>query len=310
MIVTPRHRNTTYAIAAILVLFAGLFSPSDAADISIDIGSLSVVSVSPDGNAIAAAIEGYEGIPDDSNDPMVVRWWNWNGADGRWIVPAYRVRALAWAADGSSLLVGGWTEDRFPVVPWWRLGAGGEIRAACKGLPIGSERRFGPMERGVASIAELTDGKVVTGGYDGTLAVWEGCSPNWLTSKKTCCFEPQTITVTPRGTGFDATGEGIWQGLKRGYKNLPPRHWSPSPWKAAPIKIRADLAGKTDPKTRQANGDDCTATIDSSGRITVAGAHPWTASIGADDWISLAANRNCQTVAAATSGRIVKVTPP
>jgi hypothetical protein len=196
-------------------------------------------------------------------------------------------------------------DTRFPEVPWWRLGTGGEVRAACHGLPIGPGiARFYPMRRGVASIAELTGGKVVTGGIDATLAVWEGCSPTWLTRVETCCFAEHPITVTAQGMDFVTSGEGVWQDEERGYRDLGPRRWSASPWKAVPLQARAATA------ELQADGTDCTATMDASGRIAVAGAHPWTASVGTGTWSSLAASRDCKTLAAASEQRIVKVTSP
>jgi hypothetical protein len=288
-------------MAAILMLTAGLFGPCDAADITIHRGTFTAVAVSPDGRAIAAAIDG---TGDMGDDPTVVRWWNWSGTDGSWHVPSYQVGALAWAADGS-LLVGGMTDTRFPQVPWWRLGAGGVVRAACHGLPIGPGiARFYPMRRGVASITELTGGQVVTGGVDATLAVWEGCSTTWLINLETCCYAEQPVTVTARGMDFVTFGEGVWEGEERGYRDLGPRRWSASPWKAVPVQERAATA------ELHADGADCTATMDASGRIAVARAHPWTASIGAGAWFSLAASRDCETLAAASEQRIVTVTSP
>jgi hypothetical protein len=288
-------------MAAPLVLTAGLFGPCNAADITIDRGTFTAVAISPDGGAIAAAIDGSG---DQGDDPTVVRWWNWNGMNGSWHVPSYQVGALAWAADGS-LLVGGWMDTRFPEVPWWRLGAVGQVQAACHGLPIGPGiARFYPMRRGVASITELTGGQVVTGGIDATLSVWKGCSPTWLTSVETCCFAEHPITVTARGMDFVTSGEGVWLDEERGYRDLGPRCWSASPWKAVPAQAR--------PATAELYADavDCTAMMDASGRIVVAGAHPWTASIGAGAWFSLAASRDCKTLAAASEQRIVTVASP
>jgi hypothetical protein len=288
-------------MAAILVLTSDLFDPNDAADITIDTGTFTAVAVSPDGRAIAAAIDGTE---DQVDSPTVVRWWNWNGADGSWHVPSYQVRALAWAADGS-LLVGGWIDTRFPEVPWWRLGVGGEVRAACHGLPIGPDvARFYPMRRGVASIAELTDGRVVTGGIDATLAVWEDCVPTWLINVETCCFAEYPVTVMGQGIDFVTSGEGTWEGEERGYSDLGPRRWSASPWKPVPVKASAVTAAL------HADGADCTATMDVSGRIVVAGADAWTTTIGTGAWFGLAASREGFAVAAASEQRIVKVTSP
>jgi|GEM_PF-6486272 len=295
-----RKRATVFAIAATLVVIAGQLNPCDAADITIERGTIDAVTISPDGSTIVAAIYGWGEMEDD---PTIVRWWNWSGTDSIWHFPGDRVGALAWAADGS-LLVGGKTDDRSPVVPWWKLGAGGEVRAACKGQPRGPSER---MSRGVASITELTTGQVVTGGTDQTLAVWDGCSPTWLNAE-TCCRNEQSILVTARGKEFETYGEGVWQDKQGGYyKDMGPRLWSPSPWKAVPIQasLPHDAATKA-----TAIGADCTAKIDASGHVSVAGAHPWTTSIGGDDWRILAASRDCKTIAAATEGRIVKVTPP
>jgi len=317
---TPHHRWTT---AAILVLIAGMLSSCSTTGITINEGLISKVSISPDGRAIAAAIDGW-GTNED--DPTIVRWWNWNGKDGIWHVPGYLVRAFGWAADGS-LLVGGQRKSRMPEVPWWRLDSKGKVLAACKGLPKGPgilDRMNDPryknqpiyagkhISRGIASIAELAGGRVVTGGTDQTLAVWEGCSPTWLNSE-TCCRAEDSITVTARGAGFETSGEGIYQNKNEGYyEDMGPRRWSPSPWKAVSIQAPVVPAG-----TRlRANGADCMATMDASGHIIVVGEHPWTASIEPDktddwnEWVSLAASHDCKIIAVANRHRIVKVTSP
>jgi hypothetical protein len=282
------------------MLTADPFGMSDAAEITFDRGMLSAVAVSPDGRAIAAAVDGSG---DAGDDPTLVRWWNWNGTDGNWHVPSYHVGALSWAADGS-LLVGGMMDTRFPQVPWWRLGAGGAVRSACRGLPIGPDRaRLYSMQRGVASITELTGGQVVTGGIDATLAVWEGCSPTWL-NVESCCYAEHPITVTAQGEDFMTSGEAVWEGEERGYKELGRRRWSASPWTPAPVQARAATP------ELHADGADCTATIDASGHIAVAGAHAWTASVGTDTWLYLAASRDCRTLAAASERRIVTITSP
>jgi len=291
-------------------------------DIAINDGQVSKVSISPDGRAIAAAIDDW-GTNED--DPTIVRWWNWNGKDGIWHVPSYRVGAFGWAADGS-LLVGGQRQSRTPVVPWWRIGSAGKVLAACEGLPKGPglDQANDPkyknqpisvgeyMSRGIASIAELTGGQIVTGGVDQTLAVWEGCSPTWLHAQ-TCCRAEHAITVTARGMDFETSGEGIYQDKNDGYyEDMGPRRWSPSPWKAVSIQAPAVPAGT---KLR-ANGADCMATMDASGHMAVVGAHPWTASIETDktdvwkEWVSLAASRDCKVIAVANRHRIVKVTSP
>jgi hypothetical protein len=288
--------------AAFLVLAAGPFSTTSAAEFTVDVGVVSAVAVSPDGRAVAAAIYGVGKDETDVNQ-AVVRWWNWNGSDGNWPEGSYRVSALSWAADGS-LLVGGMADARVSAVPWWRLGAGGTVRAACRGLPLGPDTvRFYSMYRGVASIAELATGQVVTGGIDGSLAVWEGCSSTWL-NVESCCYAENPITVIALGEEFMTFGEGAWQDEERGYKDLGPRRWSPSPWKAVVVQAPAVTS-----KLR-VNGAECAAKIDASGHVVVSGAHAWTASIGTDAWLYLAASHDCRTLAAASERRIVTVTSP
>jgi hypothetical protein len=200
-------------------------------------------------------------------------------------------------------------DTRFPEVRWWRLGAGGAVRLACRGLPIGpNTARLYSMQRGVASITELASGQVVTGGIDATLAVWEGCSATWL-NVESCCYAEHPITVTARGEDFMTSGEGVWQGEERGYRELGPRRWSPSPWKPVPVQVLTVQVPAAAPQLH-ADGADCTATIDASGHIAVTGAYAWTASIGTDAWLHLAASRDCRTLAAASERRIVTVTSP
>lgn len=299
-----RHGRITCTGAVVILLTAGLFGPCDAADITIGLGTFTAVAVSPDGLAIAAAIDGGRGEVDD---PTVVRWWNWNGTNGVWPVPSYGVGALAFAGDGS-LLVGAMIENsRFPEVHWWRLGAGGAVRAECHGLPIGPDvARSFPIRRGIASIAELSGGQVVTGGIDATLAAWEGCSPTWLVDAKACCYAEHRVTVIARGRAFVTTGEAGWQGDELGYKDLGPQRWSGPSWRSMSVRAPFVTAG-----VMLAGGVACTARMDVSGHIDVTGSHPWTASIGEGTWFGLAASRDCKTLAAVSRDqRIVTITSP
>jgi len=290
---------------------AYLVERCSASDLAIARGFIRKVSISPDGLTIVAAVENSGEVGDDRT---VVRWWNWKGTDGAWQVPYYRVGAFGWTADGS-LLVGGWEETRTAVVPWWKLDVGGNVKLACVGHPIDKNIiRGGRIARGVASIAEIEGGHVVTGGIDATLAVWESCVPRWLSSPKTCCFEEQSINVIARGQGFQTSGEGRWRGEESGYSDLPPRQWSPDPWKAVPVNARVSAPwapwSSSKNQTLEAEGDDCLATINLSGQITVVGAQQWTVSVAADEWVSIATSRDCKTVALASEGRIVKVNSP
>ena len=317
----PQCPRRMGVLAGALVLTAGLLSPCNAADITIDSGYIENVSVSPDGRTIVAAIEG---LGEMGQGYSTVRWWNWNETDSVWRFPGHHVGAFAWTADGS-LLVGEWSEGRMPIARWWRLGSGGVVQAACEGYPRGKGHVASPARRdkendelgylgsnkltGIASITELASGQVVTGGVDHSLAVWDGCTPTWLDAE-TCCLTDHPITVTARGKDFETSGEGVWQSEEGGYyKEVGLRRWSPSPWKAVPVKAPAVPAATTETKA-QVEGMDCTATIDALGHIVVVGTHPWKASIGADDWQNLAASRDCKTLAAATDQRIVKITPP
>jgi len=160
---------------------------------------------------------------------------------------------------------------------------------------------------GINSFAELPDGKVVTGGVDATLAVWDGCKPVWLHSG-VCCYTDQPVTVTVRGDGFVATGEGIWRDDEHGYTQLGSRRWTPSPWRATPAKPRDPAQGLW------ADGGDCSAVIEPSGRIVVSGARSWTFSIRDDvwkirgneiAWLYVATAHDCSAIVAATERRLI-----
>jgi hypothetical protein len=165
---------------------------------------------------------------------------------------------------------------------------------------------------GIHSFAVLPDGKVVTGGVDATLAVWEGCTPTWLHSWP-CCHGDQDVTVAPRGNGFITSGEAIYRGDELGFEELGPRRWTPDPWTAAAGAPRAKEPGL------RADGADCYATLDAQGRIAVSGAAPWAVRIGEETWrlrerergwSRLAVSRDCTAAAAATNSRLVWAKSP
>jgi len=162
------------------------------------------------------------------------------------------------------------------------------------------------QEHGINSIAALPDGKVVTGGVDATLAVWDGCTPVWLHSG-VCCYEGQPVTVTVRGDGFVTTGEGIWRDLEHGHTQLGPRRWTPSPWQATPAEPQQAAEGVQ----AYAYGDDCSAELWPSGRIVVGGARSWTlgnsGDIGNETWRHVATAHDCSAVVAATERRLIWV---
>jgi hypothetical protein len=167
--------------------------------------------------------------------------------------------------------------------------------------------RISARGHGINSFAGLPDGKVVTGGVDATLAVWDGCKPVWLHSG-VCCYTDRPITVTVRGDGFATTGEGIWRDDEHGYTQLGPRRWTPSPWRATPAEPRDTAEGL------RADGEDCSAVLEPSGRIAVGGARPWTLAISSDvwklrqadtAWLHIATAHDCSAIVAATERRLI-----
>jgi hypothetical protein len=167
--------------------------------------------------------------------------------------------------------------------------------------------RIRAQGHGINSIAALPDGKVVTGGIDATLAVWEGCKPVWLHGG-VCCYTDQPVTVPVRGNGFVTTGEGIWRDDEHGHAPLGPRRWTPSPWRATPTEPRGAAEGV------RAYGEACSAALDSSGKIVVSGARPWTLSISGDvgklrsrdfRWGPVATAHDCSAIVAATERRLI-----
>jgi hypothetical protein len=274
---------------------------AEVSQLDIDRGSISAIAIAPV-EGIAIAVEGARG----STDGDEVRWWNWNGKDGRASPPFLSAGALAWDDKGGALLVGDRGNMRVPAMRWWRLGPDGAVLLQCEATP-----RFGgdihAEVHGIHSFAVLPDGRVVTGGVDATLAVWDGCTPTWLHSWP-CCHGDQEVTVAPSGNGFITFGEAIWRGDERGFEELGPRRWMPGPWTPA-----ADAPPAKEPGLR-ADGEDCSATLDAEGRIAVRGARPWEARIREKTWMlrenegrwsRLAVSRDCTAVAAATRWRIV-----
>jgi WD40 domain-containing protein len=261
-------------------------------------GLITSVAIAPDGNAIA--IGTYA-------DPARVYWWHWNGRQGSWTFPTFHISALGWEG-AATLLVGDRREMREPVARWWRLGERGRVISECRATPP-HDARIRTQGHGIASIATLPDGKVVTGGVDATLAVWDGCKPVWLHSGA-CCYTDQPVTVTVQGDGFATTGEAIWRDDEHGYAPLGPRRWTPSPWRAAQAEPRAKAEGL------RAYGEDCSAAFEPNGKIVVSGARPWTFSISGDVWkmrrdetvrLYTATAPDCSALVAATERRLIWV---
>jgi hypothetical protein len=258
-------------------------------------GQIVSVAIAPDGNAIAIGTYG---------DPARVYWWHWNGRNGSWLSPAIDISALGWGQAGT-LLVGERREMRTPVARWWRL-QGSTIVSVCQATPP-HDARIRTQGHGINSIAELPDGKIVTGGVDATLAVWDGCKPVWLHSGP-CCYTDQAVAVTVRGDGFVTTGEAIWRDDEHGHEPLGPRRWTPFPWRAVP----AEPQGATDGARLQ--GEDCSAALESSGKIAVSGPRSWTVSVSGDiwkmrrdetAWLHAATARDCSAILAATERRLI-----
>lgn len=301
-----RHYRPTRSLWVSLALIfcaACICTPAGAGGstaISIDSGVISSVAIAPDGSKIAVGING--GGP-EMTSPAVVRWWDKEGRQGNWTVPPIFVTALAWTKDGS-LLVGTGTDMRVSDVRWWRLAPDGAILAACEGYPLGQNTvRLHAMRRGVNSFAELSDGRIVTGGIDASLAVWSGCTPEWLRADQ-CCYAEHEISVTAKGNGFVTQGEGLWQNEEHGYKQLGARRWTPSPWTAAGLEIPPPAPGL------HANGENCSVTLTPEGQLTVSGAHPWNAQVDKDDWSHLMASSDCGGVVVAADRRLVWVKGP
>jgi hypothetical protein len=156
---------------------------AEISELTIDAGWISAIAIAPGAKGIAAGIEGASG--DIDKQQAEVRWWNWNGKDGRWASPSSYVSALAWDRGGFLLTGDREPNTRTPMARWRRLGPEGTVLLQCNGTP-----RFDALihaeEHGIHSFAALADGKVVTGGVDATLAVWEGCTPTWLHSGPCC----------------------------------------------------------------------------------------------------------------------------
>jgi hypothetical protein len=259
-------------------------------------GLITSVAIARDGNAIAAGTYA---------DPASVYWWRWNGSDGRWTLPTIYVSALGWG-DAETLLVGDRREMREPVARWWRVGPGGRVISECRATPP-HDMRIRTQGHGINSIAALPDGKVVTGGVDAALAVWDGCKPIWLHSGA-CCYTDQHITVTIRGDGFATTGEALWRDDEHGYAPLGPRRWTPSPWRATAAEPQGAGEGV------QAYGEDCSAALEPSGKIIVSGARSWMFNIRGDiwqlrrdetAWLHAATTSDCSAMVAATERRLI-----
>jgi hypothetical protein len=261
-------------------------------------GFITSVAIARDGRAIAGGTYA---------DPASVYWWRWNGRHGSWNLPTIHISALGWEG-AETLLVGDRGEMRKPAARWWRVGLRGRVISECNGSPP-HDARIRTQGHGINSIAALPDGKVVTGGVDATLAVWDGCKPVWLHSGA-CCYTDQHVTVTVRGDGFATTGEAIWRDDEHGYAPLGPRRWTPSPWKATPAEPRAPAEGL------RVYGEDCSATLDPGGKVVVSGARAWTLSISGDiwklrraetAWLHVATAHDCSALVAATERRLIWV---
>jgi len=261
-------------------------------------GLITSVAMTRDGRVVAVGIHG---------DPARVLWWRWHGGRGSWTAPVIHISALGWERTGT-LLVGERREMREPVARWWRLGRGGAIVSECQATPP-YDMRIRTRGHGINSFAELPDGKVVTGGVDATLAVWDGCKPVWLHTG-VCCYTDRPVTVMVRGDGFATTGEGIWRDDEHGYTLLGPRRWTPSPWRATPAELGDTVEGL------RAYGEDCSAALAPSGKIVVSGARSWTFSISGDiwrirggeiAWLYAATSHDCSAIVAATERRLIWV---
>jgi len=261
-------------------------------------GLITSVAIARDGGAIAAGTYG---------DPARVYWWRWNIRQRSWTLPTLYISALGWR-DAETLLVGDRREMRVPVARWWRLARGSAVVSECQATPP-HDMRIRTQGHGINSIAALPDGKVVTGGVDATLAVWDGCKPVWLHSGA-CCYTDQPVAVTVQGDGFVTAGEAIWRDDEHGYTPLGARRWTPSPWRATPAEPRDTTAGV------KAYGEDCSAVLDPSGKIVVSGARSWTFSISGDvwkmrrnetAWLHAATTPDCAAIVAATERRVIWV---
>jgi hypothetical protein len=159
----------------------------------------------------------------------------------------------------------------------------------------------------------LPDGKIVTGGTDAALGVWEGCEPTWL-NRERCCYADRAVTVTADRDGFITLGEaGAWRGDELGYELLGRRRWSPSPWTPSAIEARSAASGL------QADGEDCSANVAPDGQVAVSGARSWNIGIaramwslreGEDRWRHLAAASDCTALVVATERRLLWMTSP
>jgi hypothetical protein len=308
---TPSVGRMAAGFLGVLLALTGYRSAlaAEVSQLTIEAGFIRAIAITPDTEGIAIGVEAASG---DMDRPVSeVRWWNWNGKDGSWASPSLYPSALAWDNNGGALLVGDRGNMRVPEARWWRLGPDGAVLSECRATPR-FDGSIHAEEHGIHSFAVLPDGKIVTGGADATLAVWEGCTPTWLHSWP-CCHGDQPVTVTPHGDGFTTSGEAIWRGDEPGFEQLGPRRWSPSPWTAVPTGTAAKEPGL------RADGEDCSATLDAEGRIAVSGARPWQARIGAETWklreteeawLRFAVSRDCTAIAAATSKRLVWTKSP
>lgn len=228
-------RSSPLLLAALVALSAAACktAPKPAQKVGSARGQAVALSLSPDGRLLALA---------SLEDPIHARVEVWDLAEGRprWsaAVPEGDLPSVLLFPASGGLLVGlRRPSSRETWHAFWTLGADGHPVGRCAApSPHQPGPRWGQV-RGVESIAELSDGRVATGGADDSLAIWntDSCSVEWPKGEA-CCVADSTVRVAAApGGGLFTVGEVRWIDEEKGSEPLGPRRWQGPPWRVEPV---------------------------------------------------------------------------